>query len=187
VAFAEPPEIQKLRSEIRLASESVREKTREHQRLQKQIQMYQERVELSPKVEQQYKELTRDYTTALGFYNELLAKKTESEMATDLERRQQGEQFRVMDPPNLPERPSFPNRPLFALGGLGGGLVLGLGIAMVVEMRDKSMRTDRDVEFYLQLPTLGLIPTLKWPNGRKESSVRRSKHTPPSASHQPRV
>ena len=48
-------------------------------------------------------------------------------MYADLQRKQQGEQFRVLDPANLPDKPSFPNRPLFAAGGLGGGLALGLG------------------------------------------------------------
>jgi capsular polysaccharide biosynthesis protein len=130
---------------------------------------------LSPVVEQQYKELTRDYQTALDFHNDLLSKKTQSEMATDLERRQQGEQFRVMDPANLPERPSFPNRPLFALGGLGGGLALGLGLALVLEMRDKSLRNERDVEFYLQLPTLALLPSVQSGNGKQNRFWKRVK------------
>jgi capsular polysaccharide biosynthesis protein len=118
-------------------------------------------------VEQQFKELTRDYQTALDFYNSLLSKKTESEMATELERRQQGEQFRVMDPANLPEKPTFPNRPLFAAGGLGGGLALGLGIALLLELRDKSIRSDRDVEFFLGVPALGLVPIVGEGNGQR--------------------
>ena len=81
-------------------------------------------------------------------------------MATNLERRQQGEQFRIMDSANLPESPSFPNRPLFAGGGLGLGLALGLGIALLLEMKDKSLRTEGDIKFYLQTPTLALIPLI---------------------------
>ncbi len=163
----EPPQIQQLRGQIHLAEEIIREKAREQERLQNEIKNYQARIQLSPVVEQKYKEIIRDYQTALEFHNDLLAKKTQSEMATDLERRQQGEQFRVMDPANLPERPSFPNRPLFALGGLGSGVALGLGLALVLEMRDKSLRNERDVEFYLQLPTLALVPSVSAPNGKK--------------------
>jgi capsular polysaccharide biosynthesis protein len=81
-------------------------------------------------------------------------------MASDLERRQEGEQFRVLDPANLPDQPSFPNRPLFAAGGLVGGLALGLGLAFVLEMRDTSFRTERDVEFSLHLPVLAMIPAI---------------------------
>src|SRR5574337_955337 len=95
-----------------------------------------------------------DYTTALAFYNNLLTKQSESQMATNLERRQQGEQFRVMDPANLPESPSFPNRPLFAGAGLGLGLALGIGITLLIEMRDKSIRSENDFKFFMQVPTL---------------------------------
>jgi capsular polysaccharide biosynthesis protein len=104
--------------------------------------------------------LTRDHQTALDFYNDLLKKRNESQMATELERRQQGEQFRVLDPPSLPQQPSFPKPPLFGFGGLAAGLVLGLGWVRMTEWRDKSIRTKRDVEIYLGAPTLALIPSI---------------------------
>ena len=111
-------------------------------------------------VEEQYKQLTRDHETALEFYNDLLKKKNQSEMATDLEKRQQGEQFRVLDPPNLPERPTFPDPILFSAGGLGGGLAIGLGIVFLLEFMKKSIRSEKDVTFYLQMATLVTIPDL---------------------------
>ena len=122
--------------------------------------MYQARIQLSPVVEEQYKQLTRDHDTALEFYNDLLKKKNESEMGVDLEKRQQGEQFRVLDAPNLPEKPTFPKRPLFAAGGLGGGLAVGLGIVFLLEFMKKSIRNEKDVTFYLQMATLVTIPDL---------------------------
>jgi len=124
-------------------------------------------VQLSPMIQQEFKGLTRDHQTALDFYNDLLKKRNESEMATELERRQQGEQFRVLDPPSLPERPSFPNRPLFSLGGLGAGLTVGLGLAQLAESRDRSMRTKRDVELYLGVRPLVLIPSADQATGKK--------------------
>jgi uncharacterized protein involved in exopolysaccharide biosynthesis len=156
----ETPQIQQLRSQIHQLDQVIQGKTRDQARLQQQIGLYQSRLSLSPNVEQQFKELTRDYTTALEFYNDLLIKESQSKMATNLERRQQGEQFRIMDSANLPESPSFPNRPLFAGGGLGLGLALGLGIALLLEMKDKSLRTEGDIKFYLQTPTLALIPLI---------------------------
>ncbi len=80
----------------------------------------------SPLVEEEYKQVTRDHETALEFYNTLLKKMNESSMATALEHRQQGEQFSVMDAPNLPDAPTSPNRIVFAGGGLAAGLFLGL-------------------------------------------------------------
>jgi len=173
--LVEPPQIQQLRNLIHQAVQTIREKTQDQERLQTQIRTYQARVQLSPMVEQQYKEITRDYQTALEFHNSLLAKKTESEMARDLERRQQGEQFRVMDPANLPEKPSFPNRPLFAGGGLAAGLLLALGVVAVLEARDKSMHNERDVQYYLQLPTLALVPSLSLGNGKQSRSWKGAK------------
>ncbi len=171
----EPPQIQQLRNQIYMAQQTIQEKAKDQERLQAQIKTYQARVLLSPLVEQQYKEITRDYQTALEFHNSLLTKKTESEMARDLERRQQGEQFRVMDPANLPEKPSFPNRPLFAGGGLAAGLFLALGVVAALEARDKSLRNERDVQYYLQLPTLALVPSVALGNGKQSRFRKRAK------------
>jgi polysaccharide chain length determinant protein (PEP-CTERM system associated) len=156
----EPKELVQLRLQIKFLDQSIKEKTAEQARLQNAIRSYQAKIQLAPSVEEQYKALTRDYATAQQFYNQILAKKTESEMATDLQRRQQGEQFRVMDPPNLPERPTFPNRPMFALFGGVFGLAIGGGIGFLLEFRDRSIRTERDVESALQLPTLALLPVV---------------------------
>jgi capsular polysaccharide biosynthesis protein len=79
-------------------------------------------------------------------------------MATDMEKRQQGEQMRLLNPANLPDTPSFPNRLVFAGGGLGTGLVIGLGLALWLELRDKSIRTEADVEASLQMPVLVSLP-----------------------------
>lgn len=185
----EPPQIQQLRSQIRQLDLTIREKTREQERLQEQIKVYQARVQLSPMVEQQYKELTRDYDTAQRFYNELLAKKAQSEMGQALERDQQGEQFRIMDPANLPERPSYPNRLQFALGGLLAGLVLGGGIAVLLEMRDKSIRNERDIQALLGLPTLALLPVVQEANGKPSRFWKKevARVRPPSHAQQARV
>ena len=80
--------------------------------------------------------------------------------------KQEGEQLRVLDQANLPDRPSFPNRPLFALGGLGGGLGLGLALAFLLEMKDTSFKTERDVEFALQLPVLAMVPSIDPPSAK---------------------
>lgn len=157
----EPAQISQLRAQLHMQEQVISEKTREQEQVKKQIGVYQERVQSSPAVEQQYKELTRGYQTALDSYNDLQKKRDQSAMATDLERRQEGEQFRVLDPANLPDKPSFPNRPLFGLAGLGGGLAIGLGIAFLREMRDSSLRTERDVEFVLRLPVLAMIPAIE--------------------------
>lgn len=156
----EPVQIQQLRAQAHNDDLIIASKAKEQEQIKKQIGLYQERVQSSPAVEQQYKELTRGYQTALDSYNELQKKRDDSEMAVNLERKQEGEQFVVLDPANLPDEPSFPNRPLFALGGFGGGLGLGLGIAFFLEMKDSSFKTERDVEFALHLPVLAMVPEI---------------------------
>jgi len=168
----ELPEIQQIRFQIHQSEVVIKEKAREQARLREQLSTYQGRLSMSPMVEQQYKELTRDYQTALQFYNDLLAKKDQSQMATSLERRQQGEQFRVMDPADLPEEPSFPNRWLFAGGGLGIGLALGIGIALLLELRDRSLRTENDIEQFLGLPTLAMVPLIPGADDNKKNRAR---------------
>jgi len=155
---SEPPEIRQLRLQVHQFEDVATQAGREQKRLQDQIKLYQGRLALSPDVEEQYKLLTRDYDTAQKFYQELLAKKSASEMATDMENRQQGEQMRLLNMANLPESPSFPNRPLFAGGGLAGGLVLGIGLALWLELRDKAIRTEQDVEAALEMPILVSMP-----------------------------
>jgi capsular polysaccharide biosynthesis protein len=81
-------------------------------------------------------------------------------MATQAQQQQQGEQMALLNPASLPDSPSFPNRLLFAGGGLGAGFVLGLGLTLWLEMRDKSIRTDADVEAVLGLPLLVSVPWL---------------------------
>jgi polysaccharide chain length determinant protein (PEP-CTERM system associated) len=161
VAIDEPPEIQQLRARLHQTDIAISQRIHEQEELQRQIKILQGRVQSSPMIQQQFKALTRDYQTALGFYNDLLKKRNESQMATELERRQQGEQFRVLDPPSLPVKPTSPNGSLFGLGGLGAGLVLGLGMALIFELWSKSMWTKEDIEFYLGVPTLALIPSIE--------------------------
>lgn len=153
----ETPEIQQYRAQLRQAELNIIQKTKEQEDLQRQIRVIQGRIELSPAIQQEFKALTRDHETALNFYNDLLKKKNESQMATTLENQQQSEKFQVLDPPSMPERPSFPNRQLFTLGGLCAGLALGIGIVHLSEVRDKSIRTRQDVETYLGVQTLAVI------------------------------
>jgi len=166
-AALEPVAITQLRAQIHGYDQQIAEKTKEQEQIKQQIKLYQGRIQSSPVVEQQYSELTRGYQTALAYYNDLLKKRDDSAMATRLEQEQEGEQFSVLDPANLPDKPAFPNRLFFTAGGFGGGLALGLGLAFLMEMRDTSLRTERDVEFALHLPLLAMIPAVEPMSGAK--------------------
>lgn len=168
-AALEPPQIQQLRAQLRQDEEMTRTQTHEQARLQRQINAYQGHIQMSPLVEQQYKELTLGHDTALKFYDDLLANRNQSQMSADLQSRQQGETFRLLDSASSPQKPSFPVWWQFVLAGFGGGVVLGLCLAFLLEYRDKALRDERDIEFYLDLPTLALVPGIDEPNGGKRS------------------
>src|SRR6266567_4665581 len=171
--LSEPPEIRQLRLQLHQYQQVITQATRDQQRLQDQIKVYQGRVALSPAVEEQYKQLTRDYDTAQKFYGDLLAKKKDSEMQTSMELEQQGEQMRLLNAADFPEKPSFPNRLLFAGGGLAGGLALGLGLALWLELRDQSVRTESDVLAALELPVLSQVPWVGVDDAEKNGNGKR--------------
>jgi uncharacterized protein involved in exopolysaccharide biosynthesis len=149
--------VQQLRAQLRSLEQGIQLKRHEQAMTAAQVRMYQDRISQSPTVLEEYKNITRDYETAQGFYDDLLKKMNQSKMATDLERRQQGEQFSVMDQPNLPDSPTFPKRGVFIGAGLFAGLALGLMLVAWREYRDTAMRSERDVWAFTKLPTLGVI------------------------------
>jgi polysaccharide chain length determinant protein (PEP-CTERM system associated) len=155
---SEPPEIRQMRGQIHQYDDAIAQASREQKRMQDQIRTYQGRLSLSPSIEEKYKQLTRDYNSAQKLYDDLSSKKSESQIQTDMESRQQGEQMSLLNSAGLPEDPSFPNRPLFAGGGLGAGLAVGFALAIWLEFADKSIRTEEDVIAVLDLPVMVSIP-----------------------------
>jgi uncharacterized protein involved in exopolysaccharide biosynthesis len=166
----EPQQILQLRAQVQQASIAVDGALKQEQALQGQIGSLQARVKESPEVEEDYKEITRNYQTALDFYNSLLKSHEESAMATDLEHEQEGEQFRILDPPNLPSQASFPNPLLFSAGGFGAGLALGVAIIALFLVQDSTLHSDRDVESMLHVPAIAMIPQFD-PTGQKRGGV----------------
>jgi polysaccharide chain length determinant protein (PEP-CTERM system associated) len=160
VSSSDSPQLRQLKLQLRAERQSLAAAKQEQARITQRVRAYESKIESSPMIEEEFKQVTRDHETALQFYNTLLTKMNESTMATALEHRQQGEQFRVMDAPNLPDAPTFPNHFKIAGGGLAVGLVLGLLLAALLEYRDTSVRNERDIWAFTNLPTLAVVSYL---------------------------
>lgn len=105
--------------------------------------------------------IIRDYDLLKASYQSLLDKKFQSQMAENLERKQKGEQFKILDPARLPEKPVRPDLQKILLIGTFIGLVSGLGLAWFRESMDQCFYTVDDLEDTLKLPVLAEIPNLQ--------------------------
>jgi len=165
--------IRNLQNEMQNIDRQIAYKEAEERRLRAVMGMYQARVETAPKRESELIELTRDYTTLQQLYTGLLAKREDSKIAANLERRQAGEQFRILDPARVPEQPFSPNRTRMNLMGAIAGLALGLGLVALLEYRDTTLRSDDDVVSTLNLPVLAVIPLLVTSIDERQQKRRR--------------
>jgi polysaccharide biosynthesis transport protein len=121
---------------------------------------YQARLNQEPMREQQLSDLTRGYEQSKANYDSLLKKKNESAMATSMELLQQGERFRIIDPPSLPVKPEFPNRLKFCGIGLAFGLALGVVVAGAFEMMDDRIYDEKELQKLLPVAVISEIPTV---------------------------
>jgi polysaccharide biosynthesis transport protein len=128
--------------------------------LKEKVNDYQNRLNQEPVREQQLADLTRGYDQSKANYDELLKKRNQSEMATSMELLQQGERFRILDPPSLPLKPDFPNRLKFCAIGLGAGFALGAVVAGAFEMFDDRIYDEKELKHMLPAKVLCEIPVV---------------------------
>jgi len=111
-------------------------------------------------------ELTRDYDQSRTYYESLLNKKNQSELATNLERRQQGEQFRLLDPASLPTKPSFPDRMKMSLWGLLVGILFAGAAIAISETVDDRVYSEKELKEIVSARVLTSIPPM--PTGAEQ-------------------
>ena len=133
----------------------------EEKELRNKMAVYQRKVEEVPKREEELLSLTRDYDLLKGKYQSLLSKQMEAKMAENLEQKQQGEQFKILDPARLPEKPIRPKVEQILLMGIAIGLFAGIGLTWFRESLDQSFHSEADLEAHLGLPILAIVPNLK--------------------------
>ena len=152
-----------LNSELQANRLEIANLSEDEKRLKSQIGQYQSRLNLTPVREQQLTDLVANYELAKQNYADLLSKKTQSELATNLEKQQKGQQFRILDQPSLPAKPSSPNRLKISLGGIAAGLAVGLGLTFLMEVGDHSLQDEQDVSRRFGIPLVVSVPLLPSP------------------------
>lgn len=140
--------------------------------IRRQIRDYEKRVEITPASEQQQADLSRDYKIALENYQALLAKKMSARMAENLEKKQKGARFRIIDPANLPQGPDQPDKLMITgFGALGGG-ALGTGLVFLFEFITPAFRKPEDFDGVLDSPVLASIPLFQLNQNKPEAKFR---------------
>lgn len=162
-----------VRSQIDSANAEIRNLRNAKRDLQVRIKQIEARVAQTPLVEKEYMDLVRDYDNAMARYKDIKSKQMQAQVAESLEKDRKAERFTLIDPPQLPERPVSPNRPMILLIGMVGALGAGFGVGFMREMFDRTVRGARDLGRLVGAPVLGTVPYLENTAERARRSRRR--------------
>jgi len=155
---AEGPLADRNRQRLEIVS-TINNLQEEINKVDRQIREYQQRIERTPKREEELLSLKRDYDNIQSSYKSLLARKIEADMAVNMEKKKKGEQFRVLDFAKLPEKPVSPNLKKFFFMSIVAGLASGLGIVLLLNFMDSTVRRTNELEI-AGIPVLATLPQL---------------------------
>ncbi|HKR25970.1 MAG TPA: hypothetical protein VJS11_00900 [Acidobacteriaceae bacterium] len=172
VDAGQSPELLQLKSQLQSNQAEISNREHDIAKLTTRIDQYQARLNAEPASEQQLAELTRGYEQSRTNYNDLLKKKNDSAMATNMVQMQEGERFSVLDPPTLPGAPDFPNRLKFCGIGLIAGIVLGASVVALLEFLDDRLHNDSDIEKILPVGVLSEVPEILQPGDERRAKQR---------------
>jgi polysaccharide biosynthesis transport protein len=172
MGIQDQPQLLQLRNQLRANQIEMRNHEQMISGLKSKINDYQARLNQEPVREQQLADLTRGYDQSKATYDDLLKKKNESAMATSMELLQQGEHFRMIDPPSLPVKPDFPNRLRFCGIGLAVGLLFGVGVAGGFEMMDDRVYSEHELKDLLPVSVVTEIPVVTTPADERGEQKR---------------
>ena len=179
VATVDPAEsarqnrLRQLRLDLASIDRQIASEQGEELRLRGDVALLQRRLDSTPTRETELVALTRDYETIKDIYTSLLMRSENSKLAEKLEEQKVAEQFKVLDPAKVPERPVSPNRLRLTIVGAFAGLCLALGFIAFGEFRDGSLRTEDDITICIGLPVIAVIPVLSQEAAANRGRVKR--------------
>jgi len=140
--------------------QEIAEQSKLQKQLEEQINFHTGKLEQGPVFEQRIASLMRDYDNLRGHYSSLLDKKFSAEMARELEGRQQGERFVILDAAPVPQSPAGPNRLLMVCGSFILGVLAGIALVLAMEFSDESVRNEREAMNLLGKSVLVSVPRI---------------------------
>jgi uncharacterized protein involved in exopolysaccharide biosynthesis len=155
------PSLSRVRTQMNSATLEIENAARESNRIRDEIGRYQSKLSLAPMREQQLMTLMRDFDAASAEVRDLQGKQSESQITAKVEEDQKGVQFRLTDPPNLPTRPSKPDRLKLTLAGIGACFAGAIFLAFLVDSRDTSFHSETSATQAFKLPIVMSIPMLR--------------------------
>lgn len=167
-------EIRRMKAQLKATSAEIASLKKEREEVRKSIASAERKIEQSPRREQEMISLIRDYENQKKSYDDLLKKKLEADVSQNLEKRQKGTQFQILDPANLPEEPFQPNRKKVMGVSLLLALFLGFGGTIAWEAMDLRLRDVRDFRHLYKVPILGYIPVFQDQQYQRERAVARA-------------
>ncbi len=167
-------EIDRMGSQLKILTMEIPSLKKEREAILKSIAAVEGKIDQSPRREQEMISLIRDYENQKASYDDLLRKKLQADVSQDLEKRQKGTQFQILDPANLPEAPIRPNRKRVMGVALVLALFLGFGGAIAWESMDQRLHDVRDFRHLYKVPILGYIPVYQDEQSQREHVLRRA-------------
>lgn len=173
VEQADNPAYIQLQSSLEAAQAERHSLMKTRTEVEKQIKQIEQRLAEAPAVEQQYRNMMRDYDNAVAKFKEMKNKQIEAQLAESLETKKKGERFVVVEPPLLPEEPASPNRLAILL--IGFILSLGGGVANVAvrEAMDDSVHGAKGLINAVGMPPLAVLPYIETDADRRSKRWRR--------------
>ncbi len=173
VSQPENPAYVNLLTNIQAAANDIAATKRQRTDLEAKLKTYRQRLEDSPKVEQEYLALTRDYQNAHTKHQEIMNKILEARISEGMEESQKAEKFTIIDPASFPETPVSPKRGLIFLAGLILSMGAGLGMVALTENLDHSVKSADELAWLTGLPVLGSIARIVTPEDEARKQQRR--------------
>jgi polysaccharide chain length determinant protein (PEP-CTERM system associated) len=151
---------QVLQAQINDIDSEIQTLRAQRDQIREQVGVLQTRVDASPIRAIELSKISRGYDITLRKYQDLLSKSLESELSENMEKKQKGEQFQLLDAANFPLKPIRPNRPMIIVIGLIVGLGGGFALAFAWDNLDKSFQQSDEINAYVNVPVLATVPAL---------------------------